>query len=115
MSKENVFTEAKQSVILKSKVVPVQAFVYKDFNDLENLIKFVGSRPIINGDMTIQFKKTIVPKNSVVMRNQYGEVINVLSFDQANTAYEIAAQSEFKPEHINKVIAKEVKKRAPKK
>jgi hypothetical protein len=115
MSKENVFTEAKQSVILKTKVVPVQAFVYKDFSDLENLIKFVGSRPLINGDMSIQFKKTIVPKNSVVMRNQYGEVISALTFDQANTLYEIAAQSEFKPEHVNKVIDKEVKKRTPKK
>lgn len=115
MSKENVFTEAKQSLILKSKVVPVQAFVYKDFSDLENLIKFVGSRPLINGDMSIQFKKTIVPKNSVVMRNQYGEVMSALTFDQANNLYEIAAQSEFKPEHVNKVIDKVKKTRTPKK
>jgi hypothetical protein len=115
MSKENVFTEAKQSVILKTKVVPVQAFVYKDFSDLENLIKFVGSRPLINGDMSIQFKKTIVPKNSVVMRNQYGEVMSALTFDQANTLYVIAAQSEFKPEHVNKVIDKVKKSRTPKK
>ena len=107
----NPFEVAKQSVILKTKVIPTMAFIYRGFPDLENLIKFVGSRPMINGDMTLQFKKTIVPNNSVVLRNQYGEIVKVMTFADAADTYDIAAQSDFRPEDSNKVVAKEVKTR----
>jgi len=107
----NPFEVAKQSVILKTKVIPTMAFIYRGFPDLENLIKFVGSRPMINGDMTLQFKKTIVPNNSVVLRNQYGEIVKVMTFADAADTYDIAAQSDFRPEDSNKVVIKEVKTR----
>jgi len=38
----------KQSLALKPRVVVAQAFHYRGFKDLKNLIQFVGSRPIIN-------------------------------------------------------------------
>ena len=118
MAQTNVqpeFKTAKSSVILKLKVIPVQALVYRGFEDLEKLIKFVGSRPVINADMTIQFKKTLVPANSVVFRNEFGEVTKVMSFDDAEKMYDIAAQRDFTDSDAITPIAKEKKTRTTKK
>jgi hypothetical protein len=110
----NPFETSKNAVILKTKVVPEMAYIYRGFNDLKNLILFVGSKPMINGDMSLQFRKVVVPENSVVMRNKYGEIVRVLTFEQAALLYDIAAQSDFRPEDENKVVAKEVKPRGKK-
>jgi len=101
--------DTRQSLALKPKVVVVQAFHYRGFKDLKNLIQFVGSRPIINEDASLQFKKVIIPDNSIVFRNEYGAVVRVMSYDEANKMYEIGAQSDWKPEHANKVKAREVR------
>ena len=109
MTNENNFNTASQSLILKTKVTPEAAFNYKGIADLENLIGFIGTAPKVNvdkGKMVLSFGKYTINDNSVVLRNSYGEVTKVLSYEDANNIYDIAAQSEFKPEHKNKVIEK---------
>ena len=105
------FDEANQSLILKAKVVPIEGFNYKSIADLENLIGFVGTEPKVKvaagtGKLIIMFGKNEIKDNSVVFRNSYGEVVNVMSYDKAAEIFDIAAQSEFLPEHKNKVIEK---------
>ena len=108
-SNANPFVNSKQSLVLKLKVVATQAFHYRNFSDLKTLIQFVGSRPVINEDASLQFKKVVVPDNSIVLRDEYGAVVRVMSYEEADKGFEIAAQSEWKAEHANKVKAKEIK------
>lgn len=110
----NAFTNAKNVVALKPKSVAVQAFVYKSLNDLKALISFIGNRPLINPDTSLQFKKMTVKENSVVMRNSYGEVTEVLTFDEAQNKYDIAAEHDFTAADVNKVQDKPVRTRASK-
>lgn len=113
-TEQNIFAEAKNCVALKPKSVAVTAFVYRDLSDLKNLILFVGNRPLINPDTSLQFKKQTVKENSVVMRNAYGEVTEVLSYDDAANKYDIAAQHDFTAADANKVQEKPVRTRTSK-
>jgi len=103
------FETAKQSLIINPKSVKDHAFIYRGMQDLENLIAFVGSSPKVSvdkGKIVLAFKKQIILDNRVILRNTYGEVTAVLTFEEADRDYEILAQSEFLPEHKNKVIEK---------
>jgi hypothetical protein len=111
------FTNAKQSLLLKPKTTTIQAFIYHGIEDLENLIGFVGVAPKVNidkGQMVLSFGRTNIQNNSVIMRNAYGEVTKVLTLDEANAQYDIAASSEFLPEHKNKLVVKPKVSRKPK-
>ncbi|NMC99107.1 MAG: hypothetical protein GYA62_05240 [Bacteroidales bacterium] len=103
------FESAKQMVVIRPRTVNQVAFVYRDFSDLKNLIKFVGSKPSIDEEGKLWFGKLPIPDNCVVLRNSYGKVTEVHDFKAAEMYYEIAADSEFKPEHANKVEPKPVK------
>lgn len=105
----NPFAEAKNCVAIKPKSVAVSAFVYKSLADLKNLILFVGNRPLINPDTSLQFKKMTVKENSVILRNAYGEVTTVMSFEDAANRFDIAAQHDFSQADANKVEEKPVK------
>jgi hypothetical protein len=118
MTNENLFTTAKQYLIINPKTVSKQAFHYQSISDLENLIGFVGTEPkvkIVTGKMVVVFGKHEIKDKSIILRNSYGQVTDVLSYEQANELYDIKAQSEFKAEHKNKVIQKPVVKKSPKK
>jgi hypothetical protein len=101
------FSKAKQSIVIRPRANNIQAFIYHDFTDLKNLVRFVGTKPQIDEEGNLYFRNTLIPDNTVIMRDAYGRVIDVMTYDQANGRYEIVAESEFKPEHANKVIAKE--------
>jgi hypothetical protein len=114
MTNENPFTTAKQSLIINPKTVSKQAFHYQHLTDLENLIGFVGTEPkvkIVNGKMVIIFGKHEIKEGTIILRNSFGQVTDVLTYEQANDLYEIKAQSEFKAEHKNKVVQKPVIKK----
>lgn len=105
----NSFETAKQSLVINPKSVKTQAFVYRGMQDLENLIAFVGSSPKVSvekGKIVLAFKKQIIFDNSVILRNSYGEVTSVMTYEKAQDEYEILAQSDFLPEHKNKVEEK---------
>jgi hypothetical protein len=118
MANENPFANAKQSLILKPKTIAIQAFNYKGLEDLKNLIDFVGSTPKIDVDKSGQpillYKKNVLKENSIIMRNSFGEVTNVLTYPDAAEVFDISAQSEFKPEHKNKVQDKPPRKKVKK-
>lgn len=100
------FDNSKQAVIIRPRSTNTLAFIYHDFSDLKNLILFVGSKPQIDEEGKLYFRKLQIPDNSVILRNAYGQVTEVLKFDTAAQRYEIVADSEFKPEHANKVETK---------
>ena len=101
------FASLKQSIVIRPKSNNLQGFIYHDFSDLKNLVRFVGTKPQIDEEGNLYFRKTMIPDNSVVLRDAYGRVEKVMSFEQADKDYEIVGQSDFKPEHANVVIAKE--------
>jgi hypothetical protein len=115
---ENVFEVASQSLVLAPKTLKVQAFIYKGLTDLENLISFIGTAPKVNiekGKMIISFGKSSVPDNSVILRTAYGEVLSVMTFDQAADKYDIAAQRDYdKAKDANVLVPKPVKTRTKK-
>ena len=112
----NPFEKVNTMTILKPKTTPIETFVYRGFDDLEKLIKYIGSRPTLNPDLSLQFKKAVVKPNSVLTRNAFGEVAQVMTFEEAAAKYDIAATTEFQPERdTNKVQAKPVKERKSKK
>jgi hypothetical protein len=105
----NSFEVAKQSIVINPKSVRTQAFVYRGMQDLENLIAFVGSSPKVSvekGKIVLAFKKEVILDNRIILRNSYGEVTAVMTFEEAEKDFEILAQSEFLPEHKNKVEEK---------
>lgn len=102
------FASAKQSVIIRPISSQQAGFIYHDFSDLKNLVKFVGTKPQIDEEGNLWFRKQQIPDNSVILRNSYGAVTDVLTFDKAAEQYEIVADSAFLPEHANKVVAKAV-------
>jgi hypothetical protein len=109
MTNVNLFEVAKQSLVISPKTIKEQAFIYRSISDLENLIGFVGTTPKVDidkGKMVLTFRKHIVTDNSLILRNAYGEVTNVMTLENANKIYDIVAQSEFLPEHKNKVVVK---------
>jgi hypothetical protein len=113
MANENIFTDAKQSLILRPKSIQVAAFKYNESADLMNLISFVGKEPKVKvdkGKMVLTFGKKDVKEGNIVLRNSYGEVTNVFTPAEANDKYEIVASSEFKPEHANKIAKKPPRK-----
>jgi len=93
------FETAKTSIVLKPKTKPEMAMVYRGLQDLKSLILFVGSKPVLNADATIQYRKHIVKDNSVIFRNANGQVSKILSFEEASKVYEIIADSEFSQTH----------------
>jgi hypothetical protein len=97
------FNTAKQCVVIRSKSPNTMGFVYHDFTDLKNLIQFVGTRPQIDEDGKLYFRKTQVKENSLILRDASGRVTNVLSYEEAERTFEIVAESDFKPEHANKI------------
>jgi hypothetical protein len=101
------FASARQSVIIRPRTAEQQGFIYHNFSDLKNLVKFVGSKPSIDEEGNLWFRKQMIPDNSVILRNSYGQVTDVLSFDKAEEQYTVVLDSEFKPEHANKVEKKE--------
>jgi len=101
------FSKAKQSIVVRPRANNVQAFIYHDFSDLKNLVRFVGTKPTIDEEGNLYFRKQLINDNSVILRDAYGRVEEVLTYDAAAVKYEIVAESEFKPEHANNVIAKE--------
>ena len=103
---ENPFTSAKESIVITPKVTPERVYHYKGFENLKNLIGFVGARPLINEDGGLQFKKVLVPENSIIFRNSLRHVTKVMNYESAATMYDIAAQSDFLPEHKNVVVPK---------
>ena len=105
----NSFESAKQSLVINPRSTKTQAFVYRGMPDLENLIAFVGTSPKVSvekGKIVLAFKKQVILDNTVILRNSYGEVTAVMSYDEAETKYEILAQSVFLPEHKNKLEEK---------
>lgn len=113
MTKENVFEVALSSLVLTPKTVPIQAFLYRGVNDLENLVRFLGIAPRVlfeKGKMQYQFGKVIVPDESVVTRNAYGEILLCLSIKDANDRYDIKAQREFDNAKDSQVVVPKPKK-----
>lgn len=100
-------------LVLKSKAPEVQAFVYENENDLAQLITFVGKKPVVdieNGKTIFMFKKQVIKNGSIVFRNEYGDVIKVLTIEEMENIYDVENTSDFTTKvHANVVKAKEVK------
>lgn len=112
----NPFENVATIAILKPKTKPFETFIYRGFDDLEKLIKYVGSRPALNPDLSLQFKKAVIKPNSVIIRNSFGEVVRVMTFEEAAEQYDIAASAAFDADRdSNKVGVNPVKARKSKK
>jgi len=107
----NPFENANTITILKPKTKPFETFIYRGFDDLEKLIKYVGARPTLNPDLSLQFKKTVVKPNSVLIRSAFGEVTRVMTFEEAAEQFDIAASAAF---DADRDTNKEVKTLKPK-
>jgi hypothetical protein len=100
------FSQAKSSVVIRPKSVNTQGFIYRDFTDLKNLVKFVGGRPSIDENGELWFGKHNIKDNSLIIRTGTGKVYEVLTMEEAETQFEIVADSTFLPEHANVTVAK---------
>jgi hypothetical protein len=99
----------KNVLILKPKTNELTGFQYNDQNDLENLIKFVGSAPVVkieSGKMQLLFKKQVVRPGTVVFRNGFGEVTNVMEIPKVIETFDISKTLDFAPDHVNTVTEK---------
>lgn len=89
------FENCKSLVILKIKVIPKPAFVYRSIADLKALIDFVKSEPkakIIEGKLTLAYGKVNLFDNCVVLLSEIGKVSQILTLEEAEKTFEIAAQ-----------------------
>lgn len=86
----------KQIVIVRPKTTEVIGFNYQGFQDIENLIKFTGHKPIINPDLSLQIKKTVIKAPCIVLRAGNGEIFHVIE-DVTKTYYELVIETDFTP------------------
>jgi hypothetical protein len=109
-----------QGVILGKvlKIAPMVSeklvFNYTGLIDLPNLIRFVGKTPLINSDMSLQFKKQIVKAGDTLEVNSFGEVIKIYSQDELKASWELKGVMDFSDEHVNKIREKPPQVRKPK-
>lgn len=100
-------------LVLKPKSPEVQAFVYENENDLAHLISFVGKKPTVdieNGKPIFMFRKQVIKNGSIVFRNQFGDVVKVLTIEEMENIYDVENTYDFTAKaHGNVVKAKEVK------
>lgn len=100
-------------LVLKPKAPEVQAFVYENETDLENLTRFVGKNPVIDflsGTKTVRFRKQEVKDGSIVFRNEFGDVVKVMTVEEAENIYDIEGEYDFTiKSHANVVKVKELK------
>lgn len=84
-----------------------KVFFYEGLQDIPQLIAFVGARPAITPDLTLQFKKVTLKEKSYIEVNQYGEIISVLNEEQITNLFEVQGSAPFDPsKDTNKVIEK---------
>lgn len=96
----------KNIILIRPKTIEQIGFCYGGFEDLPALIKFVGSAPTINIDLTLNFKKVNVKIHDIVFRNYFGEVTHTTTEDKLNEGYEIVNTLDYAPEYDNKVTPK---------
>ena len=106
---EKVKQQTGNLVIISPKVSEKVMFHYRSFEDLSDLIKFVGKPPVIHADLSIQFRKTQIKPGDYVEVNHYGEVTNVFSDEIVQKSFVEKARKPFTPEYANKVIEKPAK------
>lgn len=109
--------ESGQIGVIVPKTKAELCFKYTGTVDLENLISFVGVKPSIDfekGKIVPRFKKIVVTENSYVFRNTYGEV-RTMDEKTFNANFDVQAVKDYAAEYANKVQAKEVKTKEPKK
>lgn len=100
----------KQIVVVKTKAPEMVAFHYTDQSDLENLINFVGKKPSIDfekGNLVINFRKHRIVNDSLVFRNTFGDVTNVVPYSKVKEVYDVISSVSYTPVHNNKVVPKE--------
>lgn len=98
--KENTI---KNVLTVRYKSPEFLVFHYRDLQDLENLIKFVGKTPQINADMTLKYKKQIIKNDTYVFRNEYGDVTKIVTKDELKLGYDCSPLSEFTESHVNQI------------
>jgi hypothetical protein len=59
---------------LTFKVVPKIGYSYNGLNDIPGLIKFVGTPPLINADLTLSYKKQLIKAGDIVMLDENGKL-----------------------------------------
>lgn len=100
-------------LVLKPKAPEVQVFVYENENDLAQLISFVGKKPTVdveNGKPIFMFRKQVIKNGSIVFRNEFGDVVRVLSIEEMESLYDVENTYDYTIKaHGNVVKAKEVK------
>jgi len=110
MATEKSIMDAKQIVVVRPKSATENVgFIYKDFSDLKKLILFVGSKPTIDEEGKLWFKKIQVTENSLVMRDAYGKVTAVLSLEEAQIKFAIVASHEYSESDANQIAVKVAK------
>ena len=95
-----------QILVIAPKVRLTTVFHYTGIDDITNLIKFVGRPPVINLDMSLQYKKTVIVPDSYVEVNSFGEVVKVISPGDLEKFYEVRTVSEWTEQAANLLLNK---------
>jgi hypothetical protein len=85
----------------------ITVFLYSGIEDIPNLIKFVGHPPVINLDMSLQYKKTVIIPGNLIEVNTFGDIVRVIpSIDELEKTFEVRSSSEWNEQNANKVQVK---------
>lgn len=101
-------------ILVAPKVRTVLLFIYRTIADLPNLIKFVGRTPLINEDMSLNFRKVNVKPGDVIERNSFGDIVKVYDAKELEQNFELRGTYNFASEHHNKVVEKPKRERKEK-
>lgn len=95
-----------QIVVIAPKVRLSTMFHYVGFEDVPNLIKFVGRSPVLNLDMSLQYKKVIIVPDSYVEVNGFGDVLKVIPAADLEKHYEVRELLDWNEQNANALQAK---------
>jgi hypothetical protein len=59
---------------LTFKVVPKIGYMYEGISDIAGLIKFVGTPPLINADLSLSYKKQQIKPGDIVILDENGKL-----------------------------------------
>ena len=112
MSKEKDFSTAKQVVAIRPLSQSTKVgFLFTDFSDLKKLVLFVGKKPQIDENGDLFYKKFKITNNSLIIRDSFGNVTEVLELEKAAEHYEVLESHSFSETDINEVQAKVIGER----
>ena len=90
-SVKTFFDATKNLFEVKRRIEPKRVFWFKGFNELPQLIKVVGQKPLINEDLSLKFKKHVVKENDFIIFDGNSQIESVQPLSTMEILFDVVS------------------------